>query len=45
MRCYPEIEAKWRDVGITPQKQVAVYDGGWFEWSSDHKNPAERDAP
>ncbi len=70
MRCYPEIEAKWRDAGITPEKraaffcgtgwrasetffyahimgweQVAVYIGGWLEWSSDENNPIERGAP
>ena len=70
MRCYPEIEAKWRNAGITPEKQVAffcgtgwrasetffyahimgwgqvaVYDGGWLEWSSDENNPIARDAP
>jgi thiosulfate/3-mercaptopyruvate sulfurtransferase len=26
-------------------EQIAVYDGGWFEWSSDKNNPIERGAP
>jgi 3-mercaptopyruvate sulfurtransferase SseA len=64
MRNYHEIEAHWRDAGITPDKrvafycgtgwrasevffyahlmgweQIAVYDGGWLEWSQDASNP------
>jgi thiosulfate/3-mercaptopyruvate sulfurtransferase len=23
-------------------KNVSVYDGGWYEWSSDPKNPVQR---
>jgi thiosulfate/3-mercaptopyruvate sulfurtransferase len=67
MRDYHEIEANWRDVGITPDKRVAfycgtgwraseaffcaylmgwehiaIYDGGWLEWSQDESNPIER---
>ena len=64
MREYHEVEAKWREGGIVPDKRIAfycgtgwrgseafmnaylmgwphiaVYDGGWFEWSSDPDNP------
>jgi thiosulfate/3-mercaptopyruvate sulfurtransferase len=64
MRPYPEIAARWKAAGITPDKRiafycgtgwrasetffyahlmgwpdVAVYDGGWFEWSKDPNNP------
>jgi thiosulfate/3-mercaptopyruvate sulfurtransferase len=70
MRDYHEIEANWRESGITPDKQVAfycgtgwraseaffyahlmgwpniaVYDGGWFEWSQDEANPVEGGEP
>ncbi len=70
MRNYLEIEAKWRDAGITPDKQVAffcgtgwrasetffyahlmgweqvaVYDGGWLEWSQDERNPIQTGEP
>ncbi len=71
MRAYPEIEANWRDAGITPDKwvafycgtgwraaetwfyadlldwpRIAVYDGGWFEWSADPaNNPIEVGLP
>ena len=70
MREYHEIEANWRDAGITADKrvafycgtgwrasetffyayllewkQVAVYDGGWFEWSRDPSNPVEIGVP
>jgi len=70
MREYHEIEANWREVGITADKQVAfycgtgwraseamfyayllgwphvaVYDGGWYEWSRDPANPIERGVP
>lgn len=70
MREYHEIAEKWREGGITPDKQIAfycgtgwrgseafmnawlmgwprisVYDGGWFEWSSDPENPIETGAP
>ena len=67
---FQEIEAKWRDAGITPDKQVAffcgtgwrasetffyahlmgweqvaVYDGGWLEWSQDERNPIQTGEP
>jgi thiosulfate/3-mercaptopyruvate sulfurtransferase len=71
MRAYPEIEANWRDNGITADKwvafycgtgwraaetwfyadlldwqNIAVYDGGWFEWSADPvNNPIEIGVP
>jgi thiosulfate/3-mercaptopyruvate sulfurtransferase len=70
MREYHEIQANWREVGITPDKRVAfycgtgwrasetffyaylmgwpnvaVYDGGWFEWSQDESNPIEIGEP
>lgn len=70
VRCYHEIEAKWREMGITPDKrvafycgtgwraseacfcahllgwnQIAIYDGGWFEWSIDDENPLETGVP
>lgn len=69
-RAYPEIEAFWREVGVTPDKfnafycgtgwraseaffsawlmgwpRIAVYDGGWFEWSNDETNPIETGIP
>lgn len=70
MREYHEIEANWREAGITADKRVAfycgtgwrasetlfyayllgwdrvaVYDGGWFEWSQDPANPIETGVP
>jgi thiosulfate/3-mercaptopyruvate sulfurtransferase len=67
---YHDIEANWRDAGITPDKRIAfycgtgwrasetffyayllgwsniaVYDGGWLEWSQDASNPTERGEP
>jgi 3-mercaptopyruvate sulfurtransferase SseA len=70
MRNYHEIEAGWRDAGITPDKRVAfycgtgwraseaffcaylmgwehvaIYDGGWREWSQDESNPIEIGEP
>ena len=70
MRDYHEIQAKWRESGITPDKRVAfycgtgwraseaffyaylmgwekvaVYDGGWLEWSQDEANPIESGEP
>jgi 3-mercaptopyruvate sulfurtransferase SseA len=70
MRPYDEIEANWREAGVTPDKQiafycgtgwrasetffyahlmdwprVAIYDGGWFEWSRDPANPIETGIP
>lgn len=70
MREYHEIEANWREAGITADKRVAfycgtgwrasetffyaylldwkriaVYDGGWFEWSKDSSNPIETGVP
>ncbi len=69
-REYHEIEAIWKQAGITPDKhlafycgtgwrgseawfnawlmgwpRVSVYDGGWFEWSNDPKNPYETGIP
>ncbi len=69
-REYHEIEAIWKQAGITPDKHLAfycgtgwrgseawfnawlmgwprisVYDGGWFEWSNDPKNPYETGIP
>ncbi|MFW5657143.1 MAG: rhodanese-like domain-containing protein [Bacteroidota bacterium] len=69
-RDFHEIEEKWREVGITPDKRlafycgtgwrgseafynawlmgwpnVAVFDGGWFEWSNDPDNPYETGVP
>ncbi len=69
-REYHEIENKWRDLGITPDKhnafycgtgwrgseaffnayllgweRISVFDGGWFEWSTDEKNPYETGIP
>jgi thiosulfate/3-mercaptopyruvate sulfurtransferase len=63
-REYGEVEAMWRESGITPEKfnafycgtgwraseaflnayllgwnRIAVYDGGWYEWSNDPNNP------
>ncbi len=70
MRDYHEIEANWRESGITADKRVAfycgtgwrasetffyahlmgwervaVFDGGWFEWSRDPANPVELGEP
>jgi thiosulfate/3-mercaptopyruvate sulfurtransferase len=70
MRQYHEIEANWKEAGITAEKRiafycgtgwrasetlfyayllgwphVAVYDGGWFEWSQDPANPIETGIP
>jgi thiosulfate/3-mercaptopyruvate sulfurtransferase len=70
MREYHEIEANWKEAGITAEKRiafycgtgwrasetlfyayllgwphVAVYDGGWFEWSQDPANPIETGIP
>ncbi|MFP4620178.1 MAG: rhodanese-like domain-containing protein [Bacteroidales bacterium] len=70
MREFHEIEAQWRENGITSDKYIAfycgtgwrgseafmnawligwprvsVYDGGWFEWSSDLNNPIEVGEP
>ena len=70
MRNYHEIDARWRDAGITPDKRVAfycgtgwraseaffcahlmgwehvaIYDGGWREWSQDASNPIEMGEP
>ncbi|MFW5808734.1 MAG: rhodanese-like domain-containing protein [Spirochaetota bacterium] len=69
-REYHEIEALWKEAGITPDKSnafycgtgwrgseaflnaylmgwpdVSLYDGGWFEWSSDESNPYETGEP
>lgn len=69
-REFHEIEDIWKEVGITPEKQiafycgtgwrgseaffnawlmgwpnVAVFDGGWFEWSNDPSNPYETGIP
>ena len=69
-REYHEIEARWRSVGIDPEKfnafycgtgwraseaflnaylmgwnRIAVYDGGWYEWSSDPANPIAMGVP
>jgi thiosulfate/3-mercaptopyruvate sulfurtransferase len=66
MRNAAEIQAFWKEWGITPDKKIAfycgtgwraaevwfyayvmgwpnisVYDGGWYEWSSDKNNPIE----
>jgi thiosulfate/3-mercaptopyruvate sulfurtransferase len=65
-----EVEAIWKEAGITPDKhlayycgtgwrgseafynawlmgwpRVSVFDGGWFEWSNDPKNPFETGIP
>ncbi len=70
MRCYHEIAARWREMGVTPDKRIAfycgtgwrasesffyaylmgwdkiaVYDGGWYEWSMDAGNPVESGVP
>jgi thiosulfate/3-mercaptopyruvate sulfurtransferase len=70
MRCFHEIAAAWRDVGIVPEKRIAfycgtgwraseaffyahlmgwdriaIYDGGWYEWSLDAGNPVEAGVP
>ena len=70
MRCYHDIAARWREVGVTPDKhiafycgtgwrasesffyaylmgwdRIAIYDGGWFEWSIDAGNPTETGIP
>ena len=69
-REYHEIEAMWRESGITPDKDVAfycgtgwraseaffnahlmgweriaVFDGGWYEWSNDPNNPVKTGVP
>jgi thiosulfate/3-mercaptopyruvate sulfurtransferase len=69
-REFPEIEAKWAEMGITPDRRVAfycgtgwrgseafmnayfmgwpniaVYDGGWFEWSSHPDTPVATGVP
>ncbi len=69
-REYHEVEAIWKQLGITPDKhlafycgtgwrgseawfnawlmgwpKVSVYDGGWFEWSSDPANSFETGLP
>jgi thiosulfate/3-mercaptopyruvate sulfurtransferase len=70
MRCYHDIAARWREMGITPDKRIAfycgtgwrasesffyaylmgwdciaVYDGGWYEWSLDAGNPTATGIP
>jgi len=70
MREYHEIQEKWEEGNITPDKKiafycgtgwrgseaflnaylmgwpyVAVYDGGWFEWSNDPSNSIETGIP
>jgi thiosulfate/3-mercaptopyruvate sulfurtransferase len=70
MKAFHEIEATWKENGITPDKHIAfycgtgwrgseafmnawlmgwprvsVYDGGWFEWSSDPDNPIATGEP
>ena len=70
MRCYHDIAARWREMGITPDKRIAfycgtgwrasesffyaylmgwdkiaIYDGGWYEWSMDVGNPVESGIP
>jgi thiosulfate/3-mercaptopyruvate sulfurtransferase len=70
MRCYNEIAARWREMGLTPEKRIAfycgtgwraseaffyahlmgwdkiaIYDGGWFEWSFDAGNPVQTGIP
>jgi thiosulfate/3-mercaptopyruvate sulfurtransferase len=69
-REFPEIQQRWAQIGITPDKRnvfycgtgwraseaflnawlmgwpdIAVYDGGWYEWSSDPDNPFETGVP
>jgi 3-mercaptopyruvate sulfurtransferase SseA len=69
-REYHEVEAMWRESGITPDKfnafycgtgwraseaflnahlmgwdNIAVYDGGWYEWSNDPVNPIATGQP
>lgn len=69
-REYGEVERRWLDAGITPEKRIAfycgtgwraseaflnawllgwndiaVFDGGWMEWSSDPSNPIETGVP
>lgn len=70
MREWQEVEAKWKEAGLTPDKKlafycgtgwrgseafinaylmgwpnIAVYDGGWYEWISDPSNPIETGKP
>jgi len=70
MRCYHDINERWREAGVTPDKRIAfycgtgwrasesffyaylmgwdniaVYDGGWYEWSMDAGNPIEIGIP
>ncbi|MCA1757424.1 MAG: hypothetical protein LC649_08210 [Bacteroidales bacterium] len=33
----------WFNAWLMGWPEVSVYDGGWFEWSSDPSNPFERD--
>ncbi len=69
-REYGEVERRWKDSGITPDRRIAfycgtgwraseaflnawllgwdniaVYDGGWMEWSSDPANPIATGVP
>ncbi|MGM0626973.1 MAG: rhodanese-like domain-containing protein [Candidatus Fermentibacterota bacterium] len=69
-REYGEVERRWLDAGISPEKRIAfycgtgwraseaflnawllgwndiaVFDGGWMEWSSDSSNPVETGVP
>jgi thiosulfate/3-mercaptopyruvate sulfurtransferase len=70
MRDYRRLEANWRSMGITSDKEVAfycgtgwrgaeafmcawlmgwprvaVYDGGWFDWSIDEERPLATGVP
>jgi thiosulfate/3-mercaptopyruvate sulfurtransferase len=70
MRDHEEIAARWREVGVVPEKRLAfycgtgwrgseaffcawlmgwdraaVYDGGWYEWSDDARNPMATGIP
>src|SRR5712691_10797658 len=57
MRAYPEIAANWCGTGwrasetwfyayLMGWQRIAVYDGGWFEWSQDPaNNPIEAGEP
>jgi thiosulfate/3-mercaptopyruvate sulfurtransferase len=70
MRDHEEVAARWRAVGVVPEKRVAfycgtgwrgseaffcawlmgwdrtaVYDGGWYEWSDDERNPMATGIP